>query len=82
MEDLRRVSKWHGRVVDPKLARTTALELVTAMQARRKKAAKRLQVAKARHNLTRHCMQCMVASVLRYRNQNTPVHVLRSVLAY
>ncbi|EIE21255.1 alpha/beta-hydrolase [Coccomyxa subellipsoidea C-169] len=47
IDDLRRVSRWHGHVVNPKLASTTAAELVAAMQARRKKAAKRIQEAKA-----------------------------------
>ena len=46
VEDLRRVSKWHGRVVNPKLASTTASVLVAAMQARRREAGKRVQAAK------------------------------------
>ena len=45
MEDQRRVSKWHGRVVKPKLASSTASVLVAAMQARRREAGKRVQAA-------------------------------------
>ncbi len=50
VEDLRCVTRWHGRVVKPKLAQTTAGQLVTAMQARHKKIAKAAQLAKARNN--------------------------------
>ena len=55
LEDLRRVSRWQGRVVNPKLASTTAAELVAAIDTRRRKAAKRMHAAEARHKF--HPMQ-------------------------
>ncbi|BDA51092.1 probable phospholipase A1-Igamma1, chloroplastic at C-terminar half [Coccomyxa sp. Obi] len=41
VEDLRRVSRWHGRMVNPKVARATAAELVAHTMARKKKIAKK-----------------------------------------
>ncbi|CAL8466199.1 g5735 [Coccomyxa elongata] len=46
MEDLRRVSRWHGRVVNPKLTPTTAAELVARVQALSKMDAKRALATK------------------------------------
>ncbi|BDA51088.1 probable lipase at N-terminal half [Coccomyxa sp. Obi] len=43
VEDLRCVTRWHGRVVNPKLAGATAGQLVNAFQARHKKIAKEAQ---------------------------------------
>lgn len=46
MEDLRRVSRWHGQVVNPKLTATTAADLVARVQARSRRDAKRTATAK------------------------------------
>ncbi|CAL8466201.1 g5737 [Coccomyxa elongata] len=50
VDDLRRLTRWHGQVVNPRLARATAGQLITAMQARHKKIVKEAQAAKARNN--------------------------------
>lgn len=57
MEDLRRVSRWHGRVVNPKLTATTAAELVARVQARSKRDAKHALAAKV--NMYPICCICI-----------------------
>ncbi|BDA51086.1 hypothetical protein COCOBI_17-3060 [Coccomyxa sp. Obi] len=47
IEDLRRVSRWHGRVVNPKLTSTTAADVLARVQTRSKRTAKRALTAKA-----------------------------------
>lgn len=57
VEDLRRVSRWHGRMVNPKIARTKAAEVVTHVLARKKQLAKSAKAGKASSNCT-HQLTC------------------------
>lgn len=52
VEDLRRVSRWHGRMVNPKVARATAAELVAHTMARKKKLYKSEKAGKASSSCT------------------------------
>ncbi|CAL8466200.1 g5736 [Coccomyxa elongata] len=52
VEDLRRVSRWHGRMVNPKVARATAAELVAHTMARKKKLSKNEKAGKASSSCT------------------------------
>lgn len=76
VDDLRRVSRWHGRMVNPKLARAKAAEVVAHVVARKKRLAKTAKTGKA----SSLCTLCVfnVNADLRMRDRKTISLSLRS----
>ncbi len=77
VDDLRCVTRWHGRVVNPKLARARAGQLVAALQARHKKIAKEAQAAKARKNQSTSLMYTNMRITLMALEANTLLSLQR-----